>query len=223
MLETIIALFAPHTCVSCGAERELVCRDCWDKLGTPPPSCCYICRTPTKYFEVCSDCRIDSNLDSVQARTSYKGVAKQLVRKLKYDRAKAGANTIARAMAEQFDTPLDDNYVIVPVPTASSRRRQRGYDQAVLISKELSRQLSVPYSPLLVRRGQTHQVGLGREQRLNLDKDTFRVRRQTRLEDKKILLVDDVITTGATLEAAAKALRRRGVLVVRGVVFAKTD
>jgi competence protein ComFC len=123
MLESVISIFAPHNCLSCGNEGQLLCRKCLKDLRAPIQSQCYVCRRSTANHSVCLSCRPHSSLNSVYIRTEYKTVAKELVQTLKFQRASAAASTIARAMTEVL--PKNYQAVVVPVPTASSRRRQR--------------------------------------------------------------------------------------------------
>ena len=106
-------------------------------------------------------------------------------------------------------------------PTATSRVRQRGYDQAKLLARALARQAGLPYLDCLARVGQTHQVGATREQRLRQLQAAFRVRRPNAVRSAYLLLVDDVSTTGATLELAATILKSAGARRVDAIVFAQ--
>ena len=218
MLESVISIFAPHNCISCGYEGEILCKQCWPKLGLLPPSC-YICHKTTIDNSICDSCSAETSLNQVWIRSSYSSVPKELIRLLKFNRAKAVSSTLATALTEIIPT----NYqgTIVSIPTASSRRRQRGYDQAILIAKELARLTSLPYAPLLIRKGQSRQVGTQKAARASQIHDAFRIRTSRKLDMKQAILVDDVLTTGSTLEAAAKTLKNAGVQRVDAVVFAR--
>jgi predicted amidophosphoribosyltransferase len=98
--------------------------------------------------------------------------------------------------------------------------RQRGYDQALLIAKSLSQRLGRPYVPLLARMGDQRQVGHSRITRLNQMEGAFRPLNTMILKNRHVLLVDDVLTTGATCEAAARILRSNGAKRVSAAVFA---
>jgi ComF family protein len=145
-------------------------------------------------------------------------VAKELVGAVKFARAQAGTKLLARAMAEVLP-PLSSQHVIVPVPTATNRIRQRGFDQAELIAKELSQLTGLEMRKLLLRIDQTRQVGRSRAERLKQLERSFITK--TNIRTYKVLLVDDVLTTGATLEAAARSLRFSGVKSVDALVFAQ--
>jgi ComF family protein len=116
---------------------------------------------------------------------------------------------------------FDEDAVLVPVPTATSRVRQRGYDQAELLCRELASLTRLPYRTALARHGQSRQVGTNRTERRAHLEGALRVRHPETIQGKHVVLVDDVLTTGATIEAAAKVIRRAGAKRVDAIVFAQ--
>ncbi len=219
LIDTIIARIVPHDCLGCGAEGDLLCLECSDRLPNTPEDC-YRCRRPSAGSLTCASCLDEGKVAAVCAGTVYSGSAKDLVWRLKLFGARSAASVMARRL-----TPLlsgaDSQSLIIPVPTATSRVRQRGYDQAQLLARELSRQAHLPYRALLARSGQQHQHGLTRGQRLNQLDRAFRVTRPLLIKGLPIILVDDVVTTGSTLEAAAATLLAAGAQSVQAVVFAQ--
>lgn len=188
----------------------------------PDVSQCYRCRKVNLDGRTCASCRSQTKLSRVRAFTSYKVLAKQLVWRLKFQRARAAGAEIGRLLAPILaDEYLPENTLVVHIPTATSRVRRRGYDQAALIARELARCSSLPYRPLLSRSGQHKQVGANRAQRKSQLEKAFHIRRPQAIRGKNVLLVDDVLTTGATLEAAANVLRQAGAKRVEAVVFAR--
>lgn len=210
--ERLVAIIAPHECVGCGCQGRLLCNLCIPDL-VRPPSRCYRCRKVTQHYKTCPSCRSTSPLTAVYPATSYKDQAETLVKQLKFGSARAGADDIARALQ------VLDSGVVVPVMTASSRARRRGYDQAVLIARTYAKLAQLPYAPHLVRQGQTQQVGATRDQRRKQLEGAFRVKGS--VVRKRLILIDDVLTTGATLEAAARTLKAAGAKSVIALVFAQ--
>jgi ComF family protein len=220
MLDRLISLLAPHECLGCGAEGDLVCASCV-LLFPDLPERCYRCRRTSLGGLTCSSCRHTSQLRYVKAATDYEGFARDLIWRLKFAGARAAVEQIVRCMQPGLSGLITPDALIVPVPTATSRVRQRGYDQAKLLARQLAARSRVPYTDCLARHGQSHQVGATREQRLHQLQRAFRVTRRRTVHKAHIILIDDVLTTGATLEAAAHALKLAGVRHVDAAVFAQ--
>ncbi len=143
-----------------------------------------------------------------------------LIWRMKFDRGKAAATPLAQIL--DITLPyFSEEVIIVPIPTATSRVRQRGYDQSKLIASELARARKRLYSPLLHRMGQEKQVGKPRPERLKSLHTAYRVSRSRLVRGAHIVLVDDVTTTGATIEAAALAMKRAGAKTVDAAIVAK--
>jgi ComF family protein len=215
--ERLIALIAPHVCKGCGAEGHLLCGTCANGLQSVPPRC-YRCQRITKDFRVCTSCRSQSSLFAVWPCTAYTPLPKAVLHSLKFERAQAAARDLAAAMAAKLD--LVGPLVITHVPTVPARVRKRGYDQAALIARELAHLTGIPYIPLLARTGSGRQVGQTRLQRRRQMEGAFRPTAAQVLQNGHVLLVDDVLTTGATCEAAARTLRQAGAKRVSAAVFA---
>lgn len=214
----ILTVLAPYECLGCSAEGNLLCSGCTQELmGQFAPERCHHCYKTSFESRTCLSCENDSNLRSVQAAATYSGIAKELVWKLKFTGAKAAARHMAVLLRSK--TLITPETVIVPVPTAAVRVRGRGYDQAKLLARELSRIGRVPYHDCLARTGRTRQVGTTRSQRESQIEGAFRVSKPLSLAGKRILLIDDVMTTGATLEAAARTLCRAGTEKADAAVF----
>lgn len=195
-----------------------MCKLCAVDVAESVPSRCYRCYAATRDFEVCGKCRRKSHLKHVWVATEYNGTPKQLVHVLKFARAKSAAGDIADMLAAILPY-FDEQVVITNIPAATSRVRIRGYDHAELIAKCLTKKLSRQHLRILIRHGQSRQVGSKRTERLLQLKGAFQVTKEHLVKDAHILLVDDVVTTGATLEEAAKTLKKAGARQVDAVVF----
>lgn len=113
------------------------------------------------------------------------------------------------------------DYLAVHVPTALSRARHRGFDHSKLLAKSIARSAKLDYSDLLGRTGNTRQVGASKAVRLGQAKGQYYIKNQKKAAGRNILLVDDVVTTGATLKECANILRKAGAKRVDALVFAK--
>jgi len=170
---------------------------------------------------MCERCQTSKSLDGVYAATSYDENAKALLHALKFGRAGAAAEPMAKVMALQLRA-LDhlETYTVTYAPTAAARVRARGYDQAARLARVLARELNLPCRRLLVRNNASRQLGQTRAQRLQQMQTAFQPRPNASIANRRIILVDDVITTGATLESGARALKAAGAAEVIAAVFA---
>lgn len=204
LLDQIVSVLAPFNCLSCGQENWLLCPTCRLKLAPVPAAWA------------------GNLVDNIYATTLYTGLAKELIRITKFERAQAGLVEVADLMATQAQSlNLGPNTILVPVTTTPLRRRQRGYDQAVLLTKHLARQLGRTHQNVLIRLKPVRQLGASRTLRLQQLTGAYMVSRPEIVANQHILLVDDVVTTGATLESAASALLVAGAESVNALVFAK--
>ncbi len=216
-IEDFLNLFAPHECLLCRKEGDVVCRSCLGSLATIPPRC-YSCKRLSEGFRTCERCRRTTPLPRVWSVTPYEGVAKDMIYRLKFGRTKAAAGVMGRALATICD--VSDDVVVTHIPTANQRVRERGYDQAALIAAAVASELQLPHHTILARLGGQRQVGQTRKTRKQQMEGVFRPLKTSVFQDKHILLIDDVLTTGATCEAAARVLRQAGAKQVSAAVFA---
>ncbi len=200
-MERITALVAPLACLRCEAEGIALCSDCIASL------------TGAYHMNV-------HGLERVQYVSPYQGEAQEIVRLLKFERVRSVAEQLATAMCI-FDIPPDA--LLVPAVTAPLRVRQRGYDQAVLIAQSLSRRTGLPVVNVLVRQNAVRQLGASRVQRIAQAHNLYAVYKPSHVTGRHIILVDDVVTTGATLQAAARVLYGAGASSVEALVFARAE
>ena len=220
VIDKIISLYAPHVCVGCGYEGSPLCDTCYAQLAVAP-ECCYRCYVPSRLGRTCTACSAHSSLLSVNSATVYNATAKAVVAGLKFERKMQTAEGIGAHLARRFASGLQEDVIIVPIPTATKRVRSRGYDQAQLIARALARQSGCRYVPALARHGQLEQKGANRQQRQLQIRGAVRVTCPDRVRGARIMLVDDVLTTGATVEEAARVLKLAGARAVGALVFAR--
>lgn len=220
LLEKVFGILAPHECLNCGREGALLCAWCRADVITLLPSRCYRCHKLTEDRQVCDKCRRGTVLKHVWVAADYDGVIKELIHHFKFERAKGTAVVLADILDEA--TPYFSPETIVSyVPTATSRVRQRGYDQAAELAKAFASKRELKVMPLLYRQGQARQVGADRKERLKQLAHAFRPRNEKLITGASIILIDDIVTTGATLEAASKILKKAGAKTVNALVVAQ--
>lgn len=220
LTERLAALIAPPSCLLCASEGDILCRNCRDSALLPAPGCCYLCLTHVTNGALCVACQCRTPLRAVYARSEYRDAAKQLMHDFKFSHRRG----YAKAMATAMDVALPrftKNTIVTHVPTATRRKRERGYDQAALLAQAVAKQLGLPYAALLERLGNTRQVGSKRTGRRTQLQGVFRSRRRYMINGSCVLLVDDILTTGGTLEAAATVLKQAGAATIDAAVFAQ--
>ena len=151
--------------------------------------------------------------------TPHSDVAKDITHQLKYARTKAAIDPMVAAMNQRC--LIDPEAIITFAPAATNRVRMRGYDQSYLLAKSLGRVCGHPVVPLIARMHNTRQVGSSGQQRRVQQQDAFRVINAHAAANQKILIVDDVITTGSTLQACAALLAAAGARKVDACTFAQ--
>lgn len=216
MFDLLTSIYAPHTCLGCDTEGTILCSACAAAISYPAARC-YRCHSLATEARTCRACRPASKLFRVQVAAEYTQRNKDLVKQLKF----AGNRSVAAILAERMSHLLTAtaDTLIVPVPTATGRVRLRGYDQSVLIARSLAAASDLPYCPALLRSGQQRQLGARRQDRLQQMQQSFVLHKE--VSGRSIVLIDDVITTGATLEAAALCLRQAGARRVEALVYAR--
>lgn len=216
VIEKILNVYAPPTCVSCLKEGASICAACIADTPKNHHSRCFMCAKWSKDFETCKKCHRKTPLRNVWVAAEYKGLVKELVHGYKYERNREAAKELAEIISETLPF-LPDVKVITHVPTATSRVRARGYDHSRLLAESLARKLGKKHKTLLGRLGQSQQMGSRRKDRLKQAEGSYVA---VSSAPEAVLLIDDVLTTGATLSAAAKELRRAGIRNVYAAVVA---
>ncbi len=219
IFEAVISIVSPFNCMGCGIEGKYICDRCVAFAYTAVPSRCYRCRTATLNFKTCPSCRSSSSLRRVYVPTALSGTAKQLIHAFKFERVQSVAPIIAAQMLKSLEP--EDEYLVVPIPTATSHVRQRGYDHSLLLARKIAKDLNYQHVPAVLKLNQLRQVGSGRQERTNQLKNGFGVLKPRIIKNRRILLVDDVITTGATLEEVARILKNSGAKSIDALVFAQ--
>jgi ComF family protein len=215
----LIDLLLPQRCVACGVAADALCSACRVELRALAGPCCGCCGAPTVWpVARCRECagrRLP--FATARAAVAYAGPARALVRAWKEGGLRRVAPLAAELIVERVDRPTVD--VITPIPADAVRQLRRGHHPADLLATELARRWEIPAAPLLVRRVQrVRQAGLGAAARRRNVRGAFAASAEP---PPRVLVVDDVYTTGATVASAAGTLRSAGADAVQVVTFAR--
>jgi ComF family protein len=219
----LLDLIFPRRCVGCGKDRVWLCADCQEKIVVIKTPSCPECQRITKNGEYCRTHRRGKVITGILVAAHYKeGPMKEAIHNFKYDGIKELAEPLGSVLAKSvFDRLPKGNLVIVPIPLHGRRLGARGFNQSELLAKSAAARLKLPAAFDLVRIVNTPaQVELSGEARKQNLTDAFAWKGRG-LRGKTVLLVDDVTTTGTTLNEAAKPLKAAGARFVWGLVLAK--
>jgi ComF family protein len=217
-------LFFPQKCVGCGKEGSILCRDCNHSLTRIVPPVCPKCGRPQASEIICPNCvSWQNSINGIRSPYKYEGIIREAVHQLKYKNIRCLAGPLAGLLYDYLKTNPHSFQVIVPVPLSSKRLRERGYNQSNLLAKELSRLTDIPEDTNSLKRVK-HVLPQVRtksveERYRNVDK-AF-ICDGSKIQKVEVLLIDDVSTSGATLDACAKALKAAGSSSVWGLVLAR--
>ncbi len=228
MLDEVVALVVPPRCAACGATGrhagDLLCAACRRALPWLPAGCCDRCALPLPHARGRCPAR-DAAFAEAWSAVAYEGAARDAMHALKFAAARPLARVMAAQIAAAAPSPLLEpvgrgGLAIVPVPPHPRRRRARGFDPAELIAIALARRTGLPLRRVLRRgRAPSHQLGASRDARRDAANLHFFAREAA---PRRVVLVDDVHTTGATLHACAQALCDAGSERVAAITWART-
>ena len=231
-LAPIVDLVFPPRCPLCGeglATQTGLCAPCWAELAIPGEPSCASCQRPfaegTQDGSLCAPCLAEPpRHDGIAAGTLYNDASRRLVLAFKHGRRIALAPLLARFMAARLPQ-VDGGWTVVPVPLHRWRLWKRGFNQAALLGREIAqrRGAKLVVDALLRRKATPMLGGLGRKARLRALSGSIAVnpRYVAALKGASIVLVDDVLTSGATSDACVSALKRAGADRVVVACFAR--
>jgi ComF family protein len=209
MIERVLQIIAPHPCSGCGKMGAILCEDCKYDIIHEPFLGCILCGTPQK-DGICSlHASSIQRAFTVGLRT---GALEDVINRLKFHNTKAAGYTLGGLLDDALPI-LPRGIYIVPIPTVTSHIRQRGYDQVEVIVRQFATLRNLPIKRFLKRATKDTQHVVGKSTRQKQSAKAFALRPGARVKGANILLIDDVVTTGSTLSAAADILSKAGATV----------
>lgn len=222
----LLDLFFPIECLGCGQDGKWLCDDCFGKIPLNTSPECPCCKKFSVNNETHPNCRRGFPLDGVLAASIYGSpLVKKIITNLKYNYATGLVEPLVQMMMKQMQFSgifLEENWLLAPVPLHRRRLLERGFNQSELFCRRLNDLTGLPWQAALKRQRWTPpQAELAEEDRLANVKNAFLCLDKNLVKNKKLLLVDDVFTTGATMVEGAKVLKAAGAREVWGLVAAK--
>ncbi len=222
--KTALGLLFPLRCIECGKEGSLICVACYNRLPCILPPVCPFCGVGKLLDTSCNNCpTFETCIDGIRSPFRFEGTIRSAVHQLKYRNLRAIATPLAAIMADfAKDNPLPYD-IIIPVPLHRKRFRERGYNQSELLAKEFGKLTTVQIEKdCLIRHRHTPAQAMSKsihERHYNLV-DAFICQNES-VRGKRVLLIDDVATSCATLDACARALKSAGAVSVWGLTVAR--
>ena len=228
LANSLLDFALPSRCAGCAEVIEEVgafCPGCWARMEWLGNSGCQTCGLPLAATEAdtCGRCLADPpGLDRMRAAVAYDELSRSIVLRLKYGRKVALARTMARYMAA-LGGPETEEALVLPVPLHRRRLWSRGFNQSGLVARELAKGWGYPFEAGLLRRTKSTVPlkGMSHSQRRKAVAGAFAVADPRLINGRSIILVDDVLTSGSTAEACAKALRKAGAARVELICWAR--
>ncbi len=222
-VKVVLDLLFPPRCVGCKKRGIWLCPDCISSFPRVKAPICRICGCPTRGTQICVQCyKTPLRIQGVRAPYYFEGVLREAIHRFKYRHARHLAEPLARILADYLSAEPIEADVIVPVPLHETRAKERGYNQSELLAIELGKILNVPVSSEELKRERPTkaQMSLPAAERVANVRGAFSYK-GGEFFGNRILLIDDVCTTGATLEACSLALQRGGAKLVWGLCVAR--
>lgn len=232
----ILDFLFPKYCVNCKKFGDYLCPDCFVRLSFDTKNICLTCGRPSYNGLTHPGCIKKNSVEGSFTALVYGQIVKKLIFQFKYEPHLTGLKSFlgdlfyeSLVQYEEFEKVIEKfgkELILVPIPLSSKKMRKRGYNQAEILAKELGKKFNLEVIDCLNRIKDTRsQVGLNKKERQENIKRAFKLKEKysANFKNQRVILVDDVLTTGSTFSEAAKVLKHSGVRQVWAVALAKED
>lgn len=231
----ILEIIFPRYCVNCKKFGDYLCPNCFSRLSFDTKNICLVCGNASYNGLTHPKCKKRNSPEGVFTGVVFNKISKKLIYQFKYKPYLSGLSVFIADLLydsliqdEEFNRILklvQDDIFFVPIPLSKAKYRKRGYNQAEILAKELSKKFGFPVVDCLIRVKETRsQVGLSKKERKENISGAFKIiNHKFSIINHNVILVDDVVTSGATFSEACYELKKAGVGKVWGVAFAKED
>jgi ComF family protein len=232
-------LFPPRCQVCLAFDRSVICPVCRAAIRPLLPPYCDLCGRPfdpqAKGGQLCADCRSGSRLDIARGVAIYDGPVREAIHRFKYARKRVLAEPMGAMMADYLGASEGTGGIrainigeidrVCPVPLHPARLRERGFNQAELLARPICDRFGLALDSSLLRRVRdtAPQVSLDQRERARNVRGAFAVPDRDAVEGRRLLLIDDLATTGATMEECARVLRRAGAASIAALTLARAS
>jgi competence protein ComFC len=216
-------LYPPH-CAGCGNRGSHWCDSCQEEAEIVNPPICPICGEMKTHAGICSRCRENPPcFTSLRSWAIFRGPVRQAIHRLKYKKDVALGELLSRPLIQYLQCQDWEIDLVIPVPLGVARLAERGYNQSDLIAKPIALFFGIEFMPKAIRRRREtrSQVDLSAEERKVNVAGAFHARQEF-VSGRNVLIIDDVTTTGSTLDACAFAFKEAGVKEVYGLTVARS-
>jgi len=231
--EIIINLIFPKICLSCSKEGSCLCQTCLEKLTLISHFCCPACHKISAFGITCKSCEHRTHLKGAIYALDYKNqITAKAIKNLKYHSVKELVDPLAEILIKMiknshflsinFSTNVSSS-IIIPVPLHHKKFLWRGFNQSELLAKKIAEEFEINFknNVLFKIKNTPSQTGLDLKKRKTNVVDSFAIKNHKEIKNKIIFLIDDLFTTGSTINEAAKVLKKAGAKQVWGITLAR--
>ena len=227
----ILDILFPKYCINCHRTGSFLCEDCKYLIEILENQYCPVCGkriSSINYTSICRECKNKTSLNNLYSACSYRDkIVRKLIIQLKSGLIKNLTDPLSDLIISHFQLLNKEfhNVLLIPVPLNKKTLRKRGFNQSELITNNLSKKMNLPLitNVLFKEKATTPQSELLVKERMENLKGVFLIKNEEIIKNKEILLIDDIYTTGTTMEECAKTLLKSGAKQVIGVVVVREE